>query len=162
MGGNNNKPLTLSIHKLLSSQSCACLRSQTTTKYIIPENTRRRGVGSRNFLVRLRGPNLRPPPRNTKKKHAPTKSEGKTGYTCERKKRTRQTSTQKPKAAGSDAPTKQRESKRKRREWGEDEREERRRREGEGWTMVRSPTLIATKLWLKSKPRQEKSSIKLA
>jgi hypothetical protein len=121
MGGNNNKTLTLSIHKLLSSQSCACLLYQTTTKYIIPENTLRRGVGSRNFLVRLRGPNLRPPPRNTKKKHAPTKREGKTGYTCERKKRTRQTSTpisqektelqnsdqnkpQKPKAAAATLP----------------------------------------------------------
>jgi hypothetical protein len=28
--------------------------------------------------------------------------------------------------------------------------------------MVRSPTLIATKLWLKSKPGYEKSSIRLA
>jgi hypothetical protein len=57
-------------------------------KYIILENTRRRGIGSRNFLVRLCGPNLWPPPRNTKKKHAPTQREGKTGETCERKKRT--------------------------------------------------------------------------
>lgn len=128
MGGNNNKTLTLSIHKLLSSQSCACLRSQTTTKYIIPENTRRRGVGSRNFLVRLRGPNLRPPPRNTKKKHAPTKSEGKTGYTCERKKRTRQTSTQKPKAAA--ATLQQNNASPKEKE--ESEGKTREKREGEG------------------------------
>jgi hypothetical protein len=141
MGGNNNKTLTLSVHKLLSSQSCGCLLSQTTTKYIIPENTRRRGVGSRNFLVRLRGPNLRPPPRNTKKKHAPTKREGKTRYTCERKKRTRKTSTpisqektelqnsdqnqqQKPKAAAATLPQNNASAK------GKDEREE--RREGEG------------------------------
>jgi hypothetical protein len=128
MGGNNNKPLTLSIHKLMSSQSCACLRSQTTTKYIIPENTRRRGVGSRNFLVRLRGPNLRPPPRNTKKKHAPTKSEGKTGYTCERKKRTRQTSTQKPKAAAATLPQNNASPKGKE----ESEGKTREKREGEG------------------------------
>ncbi len=147
MGGNNKKTLTLSVHKLLSSQSCACLLSQTTTKYIIPENTRRLGVGSRNFLVRLRGPNLRPPSRNTKKKHAPTKREGKTGYTCERKKRTRQTSTpisqektepqnsdqnqpEKPKAAAAALPQNKRKCERKRRERGEDEREERREKKG--------------------------------